>query len=184
MEIPELKIKLGQTINHLNSEFAKVRAGRASAALVEGIFINAYEGSNPLKLNELATISIPGPSLIIVSPFDQSIIEKIETGIRNSDVKLSPVIDGNVIKISIPPLTEERRKEFLKLINDASENARQAVRNIRQDAMKAIDKLEQEKSLSEDESFRQKQEIERQAKDANEEIEGIAKDKERELMTV
>jgi len=171
MDLPDLKIKLGQTINHFREEIAKVRSGRASIQLVEGINVEAYEGSDPLKLNELATISIPDPSLILVSPFDKSVIDKIESAIRKSSLGLSPVVDGEMIKVSVPALSEERRKEFMKLIHDESENARRAVRNIRQDAMKALDKLEEEKALSEDDKFSRKKQIEEEVKNANEEVE-------------
>jgi ribosome recycling factor len=149
----ELKRKTAErmlrTIEALKKEFASVRTGRASLALLDGIMVNYYDTQTPLQ--QLASLSIPESRQIAVQPWDQKIIPDIEKAIMKSDLGLTPMNDGKIIRINIPPLTEERRKQLVKAVKKKAEEAKISIRNIRRDANEELRKLEKEKHLSEDE---------------------------------
>ncbi len=154
----ELTKKLDSAVNFLESELAQVRTGRASPSLIENLVIRAYDSNMMIK--ELGTISAPEPQLITVSPWDKSLIPVIAKAIRESELQLNPAEDADLVRIPIPQLTEERRKEFARLVTSKVEDSKKTIRNIRQDAMKSIDKQHTDKLISEDEKFTLKDEFE------------------------
>ena len=174
--------QMARAISVMREDFNSIRAGKANPALVENIVIQAYGGSTPLKILELATIHAQDAQTIVITPFDQTIIGEIETGIKNSGVMVNPVVDGHIIRISIPPLTEERRLEFVKVIHQKSENGRIMIRQIRHEAMEQIEK--QKNEVSEDEVEREKKETQRVTDDHMKKIDDLRKKKKKELMTI
>ena len=141
--------RMSRTIEVLKKEFASVRTGRASLALLDGIMVNYYDTQTPLQ--QLASLGIPESRQIAVQPWDQKIIPDIEKAIMKSDLGLTPMNDGKIIRINIPLLTEERRKQLVKAVKKKAEEAKISIRNIRRDANEELRKLEKEKHLSEDE---------------------------------
>jgi ribosome recycling factor len=150
MDLDPIREKMEKTLSFLRDELAQIRAGRATPSLVEKILVAAYGSEMPLV--ELATISIPEPNQLLVTPFDQSIIKEIEKAIRaHKDLGLSPVIDEEVVRIKIPPLTEERRKELTRVLNQKLEAGRVAIRQIRHEGRSMIKRVFEDGELNEDE---------------------------------
>lgn len=167
----------------LRQDFATIRTGKANAALVENIVINAYGGGAHLKILELATIHVPDHQTLVITPFDQTVIHEIEKGIADSGVGLNPIVDSNLIRISLPPLTEERRKEFVKLIHQKAENGKVMIRQMRHDAMEEI-KKKNAKTVSEDEVERLEKEVQKATDEFMEKIDTLREEKEKELMSL
>lgn len=184
MKIHELKEKVESRISHLKTELATVRTGRANASLVEDIRVEAYEGTPPLAVKELATIGVPEPTTLTIRPWDLSIIPKIEKAIRNAPGGLNPVTFDDTIRLVLPPLSQERRLELIKIVKTKSEEAKVEIRQIRQDEMQSINEMEENGVMSEDERFRTKEEVEKIIKEKTLEVEQIAKEKEEELLRV
>lgn len=182
MKIHELKEKIDSRINHLKSELATIRTGHATLSLVEDIKVNAYEGSAPLTVKELATIGVPEPAMITIRPWDLSIIPKIEQAVRNAPGGLSPVTFDDTIRISLPPLSRERREEYVKVVKGKVEETKVEIRQVRQDEMRTLDEMEQNGIISEDERFRTREEVEKIVKDNTARVEQIGKEKEEELL--
>ncbi len=178
----ELIKKLDSAIEFFKTDISQVRTGRASPTLIEDMGIEAY--GTVMKVKELATISVPEPQLIVVSPWDKSVLALIDKAIRNSDLKLNPVSADGVLRIPIPPLSEERREEFAKVINTKMEQARQSMRNIRQDAIKEVEKLFSDKEIGEDDKFAQKEEVEKIVKDKISEVTEIGESKRQAILEV
>lgn len=174
--------KFNSTFGHLRSELATVRTGRANPTMIEDIKVSAYETEMVLK--ELAAISVPEHNLLIVSPWDQNLVEPIEKALRTSSFHFNPIVDGGLIKVPLPPLSEERRQEFQKIVAGKTEEARIAVRNIRHDKIAAADELCDEGKISEDEHERFKKEIQKMVDEVNEEIRELREVKEKELMEI
>lgn len=164
----------------LHSDFATVRTGKASASLVENIMISAYGGSARLRVLELATITVQDPQTLLITPFDQSVTQDIEKGISEANVGLNPIVSGNSLRLSLPPLTEERRREFVKLISQKAEHGKVMMRQARHEAMDAIKKHSD--SVSEDEIARLEKDIQKTTDDYIAKIETLRGDKEKELM--
>ncbi len=184
MKLHELREKIERQITHLSGELSTVRTGRATSALVENIKVDAYEGSAPLTVRELATISVGEPTIIIVKPWDLSLIPKIEKAIRTSPGGLSPVVFDDLLRINLPPLSQERRQELAKVVRAKAEATKVELRQIRQDEMRSIDEMEKNGVISEDERFKTREEVEKVIREKSEEIEEMAKTKESELMTI
>src|SRR3989344_912282 len=182
MELSELKLKLNASIDHLKNELSQVRTSRATNSLVEDIAVQAY-GAN-MKIKELGTITTPDAQMIVITPWDKNLIKDIDTAVRNAGLGLNPVPDSQVLKVPIPPLTEDRRKEFVKLVTEKTEVIKNTMRNIRQDAMKDIDRALENKEITEDDKYSAKEEIEAIVKDHVEKIEALEEQKKRELLTV
>ncbi|HHD11012.1 MAG TPA: ribosome recycling factor [Deltaproteobacteria bacterium] len=186
MELKELfqetRKRMDKARSVLKEEFAKLRTGRASAGLLEGIKVDYY--GTPTPINQLATINIPEPRLIVIQPWDVSQIGAIEKAILSSDLGLTPTNDGKIIRISIPQLTEERRKELVKVAKKYAEECRVAIRNIRRDANEKLKKLEKDKLISQDELKKAQQEIQKITDDEIEEINALLEKKEKEIMEV
>jgi ribosome recycling factor len=173
------KTKMEKSTNLFAQELSKLRTGRASPALLEGIKVEYY--GSILPLNQVATISIPEPRLIVIQPWDKTVLPEIEKAIFKSTIGLTPNSDSNVIRLSIPPLTTERREELIKLTQRLAEEAKVAVRNIRRDANGEVKKEEKEKKISEDESFNTQEEIQKVTDDFVKKIDEILAKKEKEI---
>lgn len=171
-----------KAIDHLLNEFAKLQIGRASAALVEDVTVDVYGSKQPLKA--VATISIPEPRTIQIQAWDKGNLAQVEAAILNSGLNLTPNNDGNVVRINIPMLTEERRAELTKLVHKFAEDARISVRSARQTAHDAFKKLEGDKSIGEDDRFHANKLLQVEVDKANKEIEDHSKKKESDIMTV
>ncbi|MBM4401691.1 MAG: ribosome recycling factor [Candidatus Cloacimonetes bacterium] len=180
--LSDAEAKFDSTLEHLRSELASIRTGRASPLIIENIKVPAYE--TEMLLKELAAISAPEHNLLIVSPWDQNLVETIEKALRLSSFHFNPIIDGGIIKVFLPPLSEERRREFTKMVSEKSEEARIAVRNIRHDKIAASDELCDEGQISEDEHERFKKEIQKMVDGTNEKIQELREAKEKELMEI
>jgi len=169
-------------IGALKKEFASIRTGRASLALLDGFVINYYGAATPLQ--QLASLSIPESRLIAIQPWDPKIIPDIEKAIMKSDLGITPVNDGKMIRIQIPPLTEERRRQLVKVVKKKAEETKVAIRNIRRDTNEEIKKLEREKHLSEDDVKRLQDEIQKITDSFIAKADEILNFKEKEIMEV
>lgn len=184
MKIQELRDKVSHQVTHFKEELSTIRTGRASSSLVENIKVEAYEGSGYMAIRELATISIPEPTAITIHPWDMSILPKIEKAVRNSPGGLNPVVFDDLIRVPVPPLSQERRMELVKMVKNKAEEAKVEIRQIRQDEMKSIDEMEHNGIISEDERFKMRGEVESIIKEKSEEIERAASEKEVELLKI
>lgn len=180
---PDLKIKMQRALDSVRQDFATVRTGKASPALVENIMVKAYGGTAMLRVMELATIHVQDTHTLVLTPFDKSVIGEIEHGISDAKVGINPIVDGEFIRINLPPLSEERRLEFVKLIKQKAEQGKVMMRQIRHDGMEDAKKLEKQ-DVSEDEIIRVEKDIQRQTDHFIEEIDNLAAAKEQELMKV
>ncbi len=178
----DFKERMGKSIDSLKNELNRVRTGRASIALLDGIKVEYYGTLTPL--NQVATLAVPESRLITIQPWDASIIGEIEKAILKSELGLVPTSDGKVIRISIPQLTEERRKELVKVVKRLGENAKIAVRNIRRDANDFVKKKEKEKEISQDELKKNQEEIQKMTDDFIAEIDKLVAAKEKEIMEI
>lgn len=169
-----------KSIKALEEEFQTIRTGRASSAVFEKIKVEYY--GNPTPLNQVATISIPEARLVVIQPWDKSVISEIEKAIQKSELSLNPMNDGKVIRINIPPLTEERRKEFVKVAKNAAEQARVAIRNIRRDANDELKKSQKNGDISEDDEKRLEESIQKLTDTYVEEINQLLETKESEIL--
>lgn len=181
MLLDEFKTDIEKCVNHIREDLSQIRTGRATTELVEDILVNAYETETPVK--NLASISVVDAKTINIQPWDKGIVENIGKGVSTANLGFSPIVEGDRVIVKIPDLTEERRKEYVKIMKERIEDGRIAVRQVRQKYMKDID--EQQKSgLSEDEADRNREEIEKIVKDTNSQIEEIKDEKEKELLTI
>jgi ribosome recycling factor len=178
--LSDLHKKMAQTVKTLERDFRKIRTGRASTALLEGIKVNCYDTQMPLE--QVASLSAPESRLITVQPWDQSIIGEIEKSILKSELGLNPMNDGKVIRISIPPLTEERRKELAKLAKKMAEESKVGVRNHRRDANDKFKQLKNDKEISEDELFKSQDEVQKVTDEFTDKIDQVTKEKEKEIL--
>lgn len=174
--------KMKKVVAATKREFAAMRTGRASVSLVEGIHINYY--GNPTPLKQIATISIPDVKLIIIQPWDPSVLGEIEKAIQKSSISIMPTNDGRLIRISIPPLSEERRQELIKITKKMAEDGRVSLRTVRRDANEQIKKLEKDKLATEDEVFKSQEEIQKITDKHIKEIDQVLAEKDKELMEV
>lgn len=178
----ETKKKMKKTIDLLVQELAKMRTGRASPALLEGIKVDYYGTQVPI--NQVAAISIPDPKMIVIQPWDKTALPEIEKAIYKSQTGLVPNNDGNLIRIPIPLLTEERRKDLIKLVHKLGEDNKVAVRNLRRDANESVKKFEKDKKISEDESFKASDRIQKLTDENIKSIDDILKKKEKEILEI
>lgn len=178
----ELKDKMDRSIDALHREIAKLRTGRASISMLDGVRVDYYGTMTPL--NQLATMSVPESRLITIQPWDAGVLSNIEKAIMNSDLGLTPTNDGKLIRISIPQLTEERRKEIVKTAKKIAEECKIAVRNNRRDANEEIKKLEKDKTISQDDLKKAQTRIQEITDKHIERVDDILKHKEKEIMEV
>ena len=177
-----LKARMEKAVSDLQHEMASIRTGRASLGILDHIRVDYY--GTPTPLNQLANLHVPEPSLITIQPWDLSQISAIEKAIRASDLGLNPANDGKLIRLPIPPLTEERRKELVKRLHHIAEDHRVAVRNIRRDGNEAVKKLLKDKKISEDEEKRGHESIQKMTDGHMEKLDSAAKVKEKEILEI
>ena len=174
--------KMDKTLNNLKKEYLGLRTGRASASLLEPVSVDAYGAKVPI--NQVGNISVPESRLLTVQVWDESLIQSVEKAIRNSELGLNPMIEGNNIRVPIPELSQERRIEIVKVASKYSEDAKITVRNIRRDAMDKIKDEEKQKSISKDDSFQFSEKIQKLTDKYVEKIENIFQDKEKDILKV
>lgn len=178
----QARTRMEKVAADLTHAMSNIRTGRASVNLLDGIKVDYY--GTPTPLNQLATLHVPEPSMITLQPWDGSQIGPIEKAIRSSDLGLNPMNDGKLIRIPIPPLNQERRKELVKHLHHVAEDHRVAIRNIRRDANEAVKKLLKDKAISEDDDRRAHDEIQKMTDAQMQKLEAAAKAKEKEIMEI
>src|SRR2546425_5429662 len=181
-EIAVIRKRMGKAIDDIRKELASIRTGRASISILDSILVDYY--GVPTPINQVAQLAAPEPTQVTVQPYDVSLVGPIEKAIRASDLGLNPSNDGRVIRIPIPPLTEERRKTLAKHVHKVLEDHRTAVRNIRRDVNDHLKKMLKDKAISEDEEKRSLDEIQKVTDDHIHKLEDVAKKKEQEILTV
>lgn len=174
--------RMDATLDDARGKLASIRTGRASLSLFDGLSVDYY--GTPTPLNQVAKLSIPEPTMIVAQPFDPTMIPAIEKAILASDLGLNPTNDGKLMRIPIPPLTEERRKQLVKRVRALGEEAKQAVRQIRRDANDEIKKLEKDKEISEDDARRHLQQIQDKTDEHTKAIDAMNDAKEKELLEI
>jgi ribosome recycling factor len=176
----QARTRMEKAVEDFRKELATIRTGRANVGLLDSIRVD-YHGT-PMPVNQLGTLSVPDPTVIVISPWDPTAVAMIDKAIRTSDLGLNPASDGKVIRVPIPSLTEERRKDLVKHIHKVLENHRTAVRNIRRDVKEAVEKLEKEKKISEDDKKRTLEELEKVTHQETKKIEDLSALKEKEVL--
>ncbi len=178
----ELKTKLNNSVEHLKSELAQIRTGRVTPSLLDSVKVNAY--GTQMSVKEVGTISTVDAQTLQITPWDKNMLDSVAKAIRESELKLNPVVQATHVIVPIPSLTEERRKEFTRLVSTKTEETKQAIRNIRQDAMKDIDVSFEKKEFGEDEKFTLKEKVEEIVKECVEEVEEISEQKKKDIMQI
>ena len=181
-KLEEKKPLFDKAVEHLREELLGIRTGRASSALVEGIRVDAYGSLQDMK--NLASISVPDSQTVQIEPWDEGVVKAIEKAIADSDLNIAPNVAGKVIRLAVPALTEDTRKDMVKVVGKRTEEARIAVRNVREDIRKDIDTMEKSKEISEDERYKMQEELDKYVSDVNGKIEVLGKEKEEQIMTV
>ena len=176
------KTRMEKAVEDFRKDLATLRTGRANTSLLDSIRVD-YHGT-PMPVNQLGTVTTPEPTMIVVSPWDPSAVPLIDKAIRTSDLGLNPTNDGKVVRVPIPALTEDRRKEIVKHLHKVLENHRTAVRNVRRDLKEAIEKLEKDKKISEDEKKRALDELEKLSHAETKRLEDLSASKEKEIMSI
>jgi len=176
------RTRMEKAVDDFRKELATIRTGRANATLLDNVRVD-YHGT-PMPVNQLGTMTVPDPTMIVIAPWDPSAVALIDKAIRTADLGLNPTNDGKVVRVPIPALTEERRKDLVKQLHKILENHRTAVRNIRRDLKEAIEKLEKEKKISEDDKKRSLDELEKLSHAETKKIEDLSAAKEKEVMQI
>ena len=176
----QTRVRMGKALEDFRHELASVRTGRASTSLLDHIKVDYFD--TPTPLHQVATLGVPEPSLLTVQPWDATLLSPIEKAVRASDLGLNPMSDGKMLRVPIPPLTEERRKELVKHLHRVLEDHRTAVRNIRRDANEDMKKLLKDKKISEDDEKRGLEEVQKLTDDFMTKLEAQGKSKEKEIL--
>jgi ribosome recycling factor len=179
--IKEMQRKMDRALEVLGQDFARIRTGRASVALLEGIKVDAYGTSMPIS--QVASLAAPEPRLLTVQPWDTALMSDLEKAILRSDLGLTPNNDGKIMRIPIPPLTTERRKELVKSTKKMTEESKVALRNLRRDANEQLKELKKDKQISEDEVFKAQEEVQKATDDYIKKLDALAAEKEKEIMS-
>ena len=179
--IKEMKRKMDRALEVLGQDFARIRTGRASVTLLEGIKVDAYGTAMPIS--QVASLAAPEPRLLTVQPWDTALMSDLEKAILRSDLGLTPSNDGKIIRIPIPPLTTERRKELAKSTKKMTEESKVALRNLRRDANEQLKELKKDKQISEDEAFKSQDEVQKITDDYIKKLDALAAEKEKEIMS-
>ena len=182
MIIDNYQEEFDKTIEHFKSELTTIKTGRANPALLDGVRVSVYGALSPL--NQLASINVTDARSLVIQPWDKSILKEIEKAILESNLNFNPIVDGDKIRINLPPLTEETRKETVKLLNQKVEATKVAIRLIRDKAKEAIIEAEKQKEFGEDEKFRLLEKLDKRVANFNSIIKELADKKEQEIMTV
>lgn len=180
--IKDLRREMEQTVTAMRRELGRTRTGRASTALLEGLTVDYYGATTPL--NQLATVNAPEPRLLVIQPFDRSVINNIEKAILQGDLGLMPANDGKIIRVPIPELTEERRRELVKHVRKLAEDFRVSVRNHRRDAIEMLKVMQKDKDITEDDQHRAQEKINDMTKEYTDKLDAVLRDKEAEIMEV
>ena len=180
--VTELKGRIDKTLDDLRKELTKVRTGRASPNLLDGIRVDYY--GTPTPLSGVANITSPEPRLIVIKPWERTVLKDIEKAIREANLGINPMNDGEVIRLPFPPLTEERRKEIAKQVKTKGEDHKVAIRNIRRDANEAIKAQLKDKKITEDDSKRLTEKVQKETDDGVKKVDDIISKKEKEVMEV
>jgi ribosome recycling factor len=180
--IKDIKHRMHGAVEALHREFKSLRTGRANAAMLDGVMVDYY--GTPTPIAQVATLKVPEPSMITAEPWDKSMVSVIEKAIRNADLGLNPSTDGKMVRIPIPQLTEERRKELVKRAHHIAEEARTAIRQVRRDGNEKLKKMLKSHEISEDDEKRGLDEIQKMTDKHIEEVAGILKHKEQDIMAV
>jgi ribosome recycling factor len=178
----DLKERMGKSIESLKREYSRLRTGRASVALLDGIRVTYYD--TPTPLNQMASLAVPEPRLIVIQPWDKTAIGDIEKAILKSELGLTPMNDGKVIRIAIPALTEERRKELVKVARKMAEDNKVAIINIRRDANDMLKDLKTEKEITEDSLYRAQDDVQKITDDFISQVDGLCTAKEGEILEI
>jgi len=178
----QAKTRMEKAVDDFRKELAGLRTGRANVALLDHVRVD-YHGT-PMPINQLGTLSVPEPTMILIAPWDPTAVTAIDKSIRTSDLGLNPSSDGKLIRVPIPPLTEERRKDLVKHLHKVLENHRTAVRNIRRDIKEAIERFEKEKKISEDERKRYIEELDKLTHSETKKLEDLSAAKEKEILEI
>jgi ribosome recycling factor len=173
---------MNKAVDSVCRELGGIRTGRASATLLDGIKVSAYGSMVPVK--QVANVGVPDPKLIVVHPWDRSLLGEVEKAILKSDLGLTPASDGNVIRLHVPPLTEERRKELVKLVKKLAEEGKVAIRNVRREANERLKVAEKNGEISEDEARRTQKKTQELTNNYSKNVDEILEKKEEEIMTV
>jgi ribosome recycling factor len=174
--------KMEKAVTHLADDLRGIRTGRATSALVEGIRVDYYGAPTPL--NQLAQIVVPEPRLLMIKPFDKGSLGEIERAILKSDIGLTPQNDGKVIRLAVPPLSEERRHKLVAQVKDLAEQTRVAIRNVRRDVNRQVDALEKKSAFTEDEADRLREEIQQKTKEYEAKVDELVERKSKEILQV
>ncbi len=177
--LKELEASMKKTVESTLREFGELRSGRANPKMIEGIHVDYY--GTPTLLKDISTISIPEAKMLIINPWDPGSLKSIETAILQSDLGIMPMVDGKIIRLIVPPLSEERRTELIKLVKKISEEGKISIRTIRREAKEKIKGLEKDKKISEDDKFKSEEELQKLTDKYIKEIDKILGDKEKEL---
>ncbi|MCD6594204.1 ribosome recycling factor [bacterium] len=180
--IADTEKKMEKTIESISHQLARLRTGKASTALLDGIKVDYY--GTPTPINQLASISVPEPRLIVIHPWDKTAVSAVERAIQSSDLGLNPSSDGTVVRIPIPVLSEERRKELVKIAKGIAEDSKVAIRNIRRDIIEDTKQKQKDGDIPEDDSYRLQEKIQELTEKFSKEIDEIFKSKEDEILTV
>src|SRR2546425_13364711 len=180
--VNDAQTRMGKSVDHARTEFNTVRTGRASAALLDRIQIDYYGTKTPLK--QLATINVPEPRMLTIQPFDPGSVKAIEKAIQESDLGLQPSNDGKLIRLPIPQLTEERRKELVKVVRRYAEDGKVAIRNVRRDVMRHLEELVRNGEVGDDEERRGENQVQKLTDEHTKTIDELLKHKEAEIMEV
>jgi ribosome recycling factor len=180
--LAQAKTRMEKAVEDFRKELGSVRTGRANTSLLDTIRVD-YHGTM-MPVNQLGTVSVPDPMTIVISPWDPGAVPLIDKAIRTSDLGLNPANDGKVVRVPIPSLTEDRRKDLVKHLHKVLENHRTAIRNIRRDQKEAIEKLEKEKKISEDDKKRSLDELEKVTQSETKKMEDLSATKEKEVMEI
>ncbi len=174
--------KMAKALTSLTDEFKKVRTGRAQVSMLDNIKVNYY--GNPSPLNQVASVSTPDAKTFLIAPWETSILKEIEQSIVKSDIGMAPINDGKVIRLKVPDLTEERRKDLAKQVSKIAEESRVAIRLIRRDANEALKKAAKDKVISEDETKRGETEVQKVTDEFIKKVDQVAKEKEQSILTL
>ncbi|HOV92330.1 MAG TPA: ribosome recycling factor [Candidatus Kapabacteria bacterium] len=178
--LDDTRKQMEQSLDYYKNQISRIRTGRASTSLLDGVYVDYYGSSTPL--NQIANVSTPDARTIVINPYDKSMIQAIEKAIQTADLGFNPQSDGNIIRVPVPPLTEERRKEFVKLAKKYAEEGKVAIRNIRRDAMEELKKEEKNKVITEDDQKKGSDQLQKITDEFISKLDKIVADKEKELL--
>ena len=182
LSVNEARTHMEKAVEAMRREFTSVRTGKATPALLDTVRVDAYGSKMPI--NQVGTVNAPEPRMLVITPWDKGLLKAIETGIADANLGLNPSNDGNIIRVPIPQLTEERRKDMVKLLHKIAEEGRVAIRHARQEANKEIKKKQADHDISEDDSHRQQEQVQKLTDEYIAKIDQLLKGKEQEVMEV